>query len=103
MTIEIGLILAAIVALLVLSAFFNASETSLTACSKARMHSLAEEGNLRAKLVNKLMATPERLLGAVLLVPADDPWTAFEAALGTFSDDFMTERVQPALEQRESL
>ena len=67
MTIEIGLILAAIVALLVLSAFFNASETSLTACSKARMHSLAEEGNLRAKLVNKLMATPERLLGAVLL------------------------------------
>ena len=67
MTFEIGLILAGIVLLLVLSAFFNASETSLTACSKARMHSLAEEGNAKAKLVNKLMSRPERLLGAVLL------------------------------------
>lgn len=67
MTFEIGLILAAILLLLVLSAFFNASETSLTACSKARMHSLAEEGDTRAKLVNKLMGNPERLLGAVLL------------------------------------
>ena len=67
MTFEIGLILAAIIFLLMMSAFFNASETSLTACSKARMHSLSEEGSSRAKLVNKLMANPERLLGAVLL------------------------------------
>lgn len=67
MTFEIGLILAGILLLLVLSAFFNASETALTACSKARMHSLAEEGNAKAKLVNKLMSRPERLLGAVLL------------------------------------
>ena len=67
MTFEIGLIIAAIILLLVLSAFFNASETSLTACSKARMHSLAEEGDNRAKLVNKLMGNPEQLLGAVLL------------------------------------
>ena len=67
MTFEIGLTLAAIIFLLAMSAFFNASETSLTACSKARMHSLAEEGSSRAKLVNKLMANPERLLGAVLL------------------------------------
>ncbi len=44
-----------------------------------------------------------RVGNAVLLVPMDDPWTAFEAALGAFSDDFMTERVQPAVEQRESL
>ncbi len=67
MTLEIGVILVAIVVLLVLSAFFNASETSLTASSKARMHQLAEEGDVRAKLVNRLMGNPERLLGAVLL------------------------------------
>jgi len=40
---------------------------------------------------------------AVLLVPTDDPWTGFEASLAQFSDDFMTERVQPAVEERESL
>ena len=44
-----------------------------------------------------------RIGNAVLLVPMDDPWTAFEAALGDFSDDFMTDRIQPAVEQRESL
>ncbi len=67
MTFEIGLILAAIVLLLLLSAFFNISETSLTASSKARMHALAEEGNVRAQAVNALMTTPERVLGTVLL------------------------------------
>ena len=67
MTIDIGLTLGAIVLLLLLSAFFNASETSLTAASKARMHALGEDGNLRAKLVNKLMSAPERMLGTVLL------------------------------------
>jgi Mg2+/Co2+ transporter CorB len=67
MTIDIGLTLAAIVLLLLLSAFFNASETSLTAASKARMHSLGEDGNVRAQLVNKLMSAPERMLGTVLL------------------------------------
>jgi Mg2+/Co2+ transporter CorB len=67
MTIDIGLTLAAIVLLLLLSAFFNASETSLTAASKARMHALGEDGNARAKAVNKLMSAPERMLGTVLL------------------------------------
>lgn len=38
---------------------------------------------------------------AVLLVPTGDPWTGFEAALGQFTDDFLEERVQPAVEARE--
>lgn len=67
MTVDIWIILAAIVFLLILSAFFNASETALTASSKARMHALAEEGDPRAKLVNHLMSQPERVLGTVLL------------------------------------
>lgn len=40
---------------------------------------------------------------AVLLVPSADPWTGFEASLGQFTEDFMRERVQPAVEERESL
>ena len=67
MTFEVLLYLGAIFLLLLLSAFFNASETSLTAASRARMHALAEEGDKRAILVNKLLEKPEQLLGAVLL------------------------------------
>jgi Mg2+/Co2+ transporter CorB len=67
MTYELGLIIAAIIVLLALSAFFNASETALTAASRARMHALEQEGNLRARQVNRLMSAPEKMLGAVLL------------------------------------
>lgn len=64
---EVSVILAAIVALLVLSAFFNGSETSLTAASRARMHALEQDGNSKAALVNRLLRQPEKLIGAVLL------------------------------------
>ncbi|HEU4376989.1 MAG TPA: HlyC/CorC family transporter [Hyphomicrobiaceae bacterium] len=67
MELEIGIILAAIVVLLVLSAFFNGSETALTAASRARMHALEQENNSRARLVNRLLREPEKLIGAVLL------------------------------------
>ena len=67
MDLEIGIILAAIVVLLVLSAFFNGSETALTAASRARMHALEQEGNSGARLVNRLLQQPEKLIGAVLL------------------------------------
>jgi Mg2+/Co2+ transporter CorB len=67
MSYDLALILIAIFILLVLSAFFNGSETALTAASRARMHALEQEGNAKAKLVNKLMSAPERMLGAVLL------------------------------------
>ena len=67
MTYELALIIAAIVVLLALSALFNASETALTAASRARMHALEQEGNPRASLVNRLMSAPEKMLGAVLL------------------------------------
>ncbi|MGE0852506.1 MAG: HlyC/CorC family transporter [Hyphomicrobiaceae bacterium] len=65
--IEVGVILAAIVVLLILSAFFNGSETALTASSRARMHALEQEKNSKAALVNRLLRQPEKLIGAVLL------------------------------------
>ncbi len=64
---EILLTLAAIVFLLILSAFFSGSETALTAASRARLHSLEQEGNERARLVNRLLARPERLISTILL------------------------------------
>ncbi|BBK34493.1 Mg2+/Co2+ transporter CorB [Stella humosa] len=63
----IWLTVLAILALLVLSAFFSASETALTAASRPRMHALAKEGNRRARLVEALHAEKERLIGAILL------------------------------------
>ena len=67
MSLEIGLTLAAIVTLVLLSAFFNGSETALTAASRGRIHFLQREGNRRARLVNRLLARPEKMIGAVLL------------------------------------
>ena len=53
--------------LLVLSAFFSGSETALTAASPARMHTLEQQGNARARVVNNLFGQKDRLIGAVLL------------------------------------
>jgi len=67
MSIEIAFAIAAIVILLVLSGFFNGSETALTAASRARMHALEQEGNVRAKTVNALIKHPEKLIGSILI------------------------------------
>jgi len=67
MTLEIILIVAAIAVLIVLSAFFNGSETSLTAASRARMHALEQEGNAKAAAVNRLLRSPEKMIGAILI------------------------------------
>ncbi len=64
---EIVLLVAAIFVLLLLSGFFNLSETALTAASRARMHALESEDNKQAALVNRLLAAPEKMIGAVLL------------------------------------
>ncbi len=64
---EILITVGIILVLLVLSAFFSGAETSLTAASIPRMHTLARQGDRRAKLVNELWSRKERLIGAILL------------------------------------
>lgn len=59
--------LGVVLLLLLCSAFFSGSETSLTAASRARMHQLEKDGDKRATLVSKLLNMRERLLGAILL------------------------------------
>ena len=60
------LTVAAILICLLVSAFYSASETALTASSRASMLRLEKQGNRDASIVNRLMATRERLLGAIL-------------------------------------
>ena len=63
---EILLTIGAICVLLLLSGFLSGSETALTAASRARMHHLEHDGDRRARTVNRLSDTKERLIGTIL-------------------------------------
>src|SRR3954453_8408336 len=56
-----------LIALMLVSAFFSASETALTAASRASMLRLAKQGNREAAVVSSLFAMRERMIGALLL------------------------------------
>ncbi|MDV7341384.1 HlyC/CorC family transporter [Terasakiella sp. A23] len=61
-------IVAAIFVLILFSAFFSGSETALTAASRPLMHQLEQnDDNKRAGIVNRLLDSKERLIGAILL------------------------------------
>ncbi len=81
MTTALLLVLGAIVLLLFLSAFFSGSETALTSVSRPRLHHLERRGNLRARLVNRLIEDRERLIGAILL--GNNAVNIFASALAT--------------------
>ena len=53
--------------LLVFSAFFSGSETSMMAINRYRLNSLVRRGNRSAKLVNRLLGKVDKLLGSILL------------------------------------
>ncbi len=67
MTLTIAIFAGAVLALIILSAFFSGSETALTATSRARMHELERKGFRRASIVKLLIQSRERLIGAILL------------------------------------
>ena len=56
-----------VIALLLVSAFFAASETALTGASRSSMLRLEKQGNRDAAVVTSLLAMRERLIGALLL------------------------------------
>ncbi|WP_395540148.1 HlyC/CorC family transporter [Neotabrizicola sp. sgz301269] len=58
---------AAILALILASAFFSGSETALTAASRAKLKTQADKGSVGAGAAMKLTEDRERLIGALLL------------------------------------
>ena len=58
---------AAILALLVLSAFFSGSETALTAASRGKLRAQADKGSKGAEQALQITEDNERLIGSVLL------------------------------------
>lgn len=57
----------AVVFLLILSAFFSMSETALISLSKIRLRHLISKGARNAKLVQKLVSKPEKLITSILV------------------------------------
>ncbi|MCQ2525136.1 MAG: hemolysin family protein [Lachnospiraceae bacterium] len=56
-----------LVLLIFLSGFFSSAETAFTSVSKIRIHSLAEDGNKAAKLVDKILDKKSKMLSAILI------------------------------------
>lgn len=81
MTQEDWIALGIVFVCLLLSAFFSASETALTASSRAAMARLEKHGNRRAQIVNSLLAARERLLGAILF--SNNAVNIFASSLAT--------------------
>ena len=59
--------LSIVIACLLISAFFSASETALTGASRASMLRLSKQGNSQASVVSGLIAMRQRMIGALLL------------------------------------
>jgi Mg2+/Co2+ transporter CorB len=57
----------AVLLCLALGAYMSAAETAVTGASPPRMHRLAQQGNKRAELVNRLLARKDEAVSAVLL------------------------------------
>lgn len=63
----IGFLIAIIVVLLVLSAFFSASETALMSLNRYRLRHQARSGHRAARVAEFLLQRPDRLIGLILL------------------------------------
>jgi Mg2+/Co2+ transporter CorB len=57
----------AVVLCIALGAYMSAAETAVTGASPPRMHRLAQQGNKRAAMVNRLLARKDETVSAVLL------------------------------------
>ena len=62
-----GIQVAAVLVLLLLSAFFSSAETALTTVNKVRVRTLAEGGDKRAAMVAAVIEDPAKMLSTILI------------------------------------
>ena len=60
-------LVAILVALITLSAFFSSTETALMSINRYRLRHRAREGSSGARAAEKLLASPDRLIGLILV------------------------------------
>ena len=65
--VPLGLPLAGVLVSIVLSAFFSSTETALMSINRYRLRHLASRGHPGARLAERLLARPDRLIGVILL------------------------------------
>lgn len=65
--IPLSVLVGAFVVLLLLSAFFSTSETSMMAVNRYRLKHLVRDGHRGARLASRLLEKTDRLLGVILL------------------------------------
>ncbi len=56
-----------LIVLLVLSGFFSSAETAFGVVNRVKMQTLEEEGNKKAKRVNKILSKPTKMLNTILI------------------------------------
>jgi Mg2+/Co2+ transporter CorB len=66
-SIPLGIQFAGLLLLFLLSGFFSGSETALMSLNRYRLRHQAEQGHLGARLAQKLLDKPDRLIGLILL------------------------------------
>ena len=64
--VPIGALLGLLFILLILSAFFSGTETALMSLNRYRLRHKARNGHRGARLAEKLLARPDRLIGLIL-------------------------------------
>ena len=65
--IPVGLLLLAVLLLIVICAFFASTETALMSINRYRLKHKSQLGNRSAKLTERLLNKPDRLIGVILL------------------------------------
>jgi Mg2+/Co2+ transporter CorB len=66
-SLDISILFGILALLIILSALFSSSETSMMALNRYRLKHKVKSGHKGAKLAQKLLETPDRLLGVILL------------------------------------
>jgi Mg2+/Co2+ transporter CorB len=65
--VSLGVSLAGLSISIVLSAFFSSTETALMSINRYRLRHLASQGHPAARLTERLLSRPDRLIGVILL------------------------------------
>ncbi len=65
--IPLGVLIGALVFLVFLSAFFSAAEIAMISLNRHRLRHLAASGHRGARIAERLLARPDRLIGVILL------------------------------------
>ncbi|HBK17557.1 MAG TPA: magnesium/cobalt efflux protein, partial [Gammaproteobacteria bacterium] len=60
-------LVASILVLVLVSAFFSGTETAMMALNRYRLRHLAKRGHRGARLASRMLQRPDRLLGVILV------------------------------------